>query len=81
MSEPEGPVLRVVRGHATEDEAAAVVTVLMARLAARERERAAAAARSRGPERARSAWCDRSSLLRSPITPGPGAWRASALPY
>ena len=79
-TEPDAPALRVVRGRATGEEVAAVVTVLMARLAAREQERAAAAAASRGPARARSAWCDRSSLLGSPIAPGPGAWRASALP-
>jgi hypothetical protein len=78
MSEGDVPRLRVVRGRATEEETAAVVTVLMARLASRER--AAAAARSRGAQQARSAWCDKSSLLRSPVTPGPGAWRASAMP-
>jgi Acyl-CoA carboxylase epsilon subunit len=77
MNERDTPELRVVRGSATGEEAAAVVTVLMARLAARERERAA---RPRGPAQRRSAWRDRSSLMRDPVTPGPGAWRASALP-
>lgn len=81
MTEPDTPVLRVVRGRATDDEVAAVVTVVMARVAA-ERE-AAAAARSGGAgrgTRGRSAWRDRSSVLRRPVTPGPGGWRKSSLP-
>ena len=69
--------LRVARGRVTDEEAAAVVTVLMARL----HQEAAAAAPAAGPVRtAASAWCDRSSLLRDPISPSPGGWRRSALP-
>jgi Acyl-CoA carboxylase epsilon subunit len=84
VSDPQAPALRVVRGDATAEEVAAVVAVLMARQAARERAaRAAAPAQVRGPvggRTVRSSWCDRSSLLRGPVTPGPGGWRASALP-
>jgi hypothetical protein len=91
VSDPQAPALRVVRGDATADEVAAIVAVLMARQAARERAARAAAARAGaapaeargvhiGGRTVRSSWCDRSSLLRSPVTPGPGGWRASALP-
>jgi hypothetical protein len=66
----EGPVLRVVRGAATPEEIAAVVAVLLSRPAA-------GGAR---PAPARSAWSDRSRLLRCPPHPGPGAWRRSAFP-
>jgi len=64
------PALRVVRGDATPEEIAALVAVLLSRP---------------GDDRAlpvpvRSAWADRSSQLRRPLRPGPGAWRRSALP-
>ncbi|MGH3187611.1 MAG: acyl-CoA carboxylase subunit epsilon [Streptosporangiaceae bacterium] len=65
------PYLRVVRGDATPEEVAALVAVLMARSAEAE---AAPAASSR------SAWSDRSRRLRGLLSPGPGAWRRSALP-
>lgn len=68
-----------VGGQVTAEEAAAVVTVLAARL----RQRAAAAELASRPERARparSAWCDRASLVGGPVTPGPDGWRKSALP-
>jgi acyl-CoA carboxylase epsilon subunit len=86
VSDPQAPALRVVRGDATADEVAAIVAVLMARQAARERAARAAAAPALargahiGGRTVRSSWRDRSSLLRSPVTPGPGGWRASALP-
>jgi len=68
------PALRVVRGDATPEEIAALVTVLMAR-----------SGQGGGPARrprplARGAWSDRSRLLRRPLHPGPGAWRRSAWP-
>jgi hypothetical protein len=63
-------VLRVVRGDPTPGELAALVTVLAAR--ARPVEM---------PTRpAGSEWSARSRLIRAPVVPGPGAWRASALP-
>jgi hypothetical protein len=67
------PFLYVVRGEPTQAELAAVVTVLAAR--------AAASARARRPVSAvRSTWSDRSRLMRASVSPGPGAWRRSALP-
>ena len=66
------PVLRVIRGDATPEEIAALVAVLMAR--------AAAFSAREAPSPARSAWSDRSRLVRRPLFPGPGAWRRSALP-
>jgi hypothetical protein len=66
------PILRVVRGDATPEEIAALVAVLLARSADAE-----------APSPARSvsgSWADRSRLLRRPLSPGPGAWRRSALP-
>jgi Acyl-CoA carboxylase epsilon subunit len=74
-SRPEGqPVLCVVRGDASPEEIAALVAVLMTR-----------AVGSVGPEEPpgssrRSAWSDRSRMLRAPFHPAPGAWRRSALP-
>jgi Acyl-CoA carboxylase epsilon subunit len=67
------PVLRVVRGDATPEEIAALVAVLMSRPGS---EGAAPAP----VPRARSAWADRTRQLRRPLSPGPGAWRRSALP-
>jgi Acyl-CoA carboxylase epsilon subunit len=64
------PVLRVVRGAPTDDEVAALVTVVAA-LASR---------RSDAAEPPRSPWRNRARNIRPPIGPGPGAWRASGLP-
>ena len=64
------PTLRVVRGDATPEEIAALVAVFLSRPGEDEAP----------PVPARSAWADRSSLLRRPLRPGPGAWRRSALP-
>ena len=66
------PLLRVVRGRPDELELAALVAVVAAR-------QAATAAPDRGRPRV-SAWSDPSALLRTPLHPAPGAWRASALP-
>ena len=64
------PTLRVVRGTATDEELAAVVAVITGR---------SGVADDGEPESApASAWTDRSALVRAPVRPGPGAWRASA---
>ena len=63
------PLLRVVRGEPSDEELAALTAVLLG----------AAAARAADSPR-RSAWADRSAGMRRPLYPGPGAWRASALP-
>jgi len=69
------PRIEVVRGEPTAAETAAVVAVIAARAAA-------AGAAAPGPDRspAGSAWSSHSRLPRQPLAPGPGAWRASALP-
>jgi hypothetical protein len=80
VSEPTGtetgaaasavPLLRVVKGDPTPEELAALIAVV--------------AARSGGDAEAApeptSAWRDRTRYVRRPMTPGPNAWRASALP-
>ena len=63
----ETPLLRVVRGDATPEEIAALVAVLTTRGGSVDELPAAPSLWSR-PQ------------LRRPLTPGPGAWRASALP-
>jgi hypothetical protein len=72
----DGPMLSVVSGHPSAEELAALTAVVAARLAARQR--AAAAQASAGP--GRSAWLDRAALTRTPLRPGPDAWRHSARP-
>ncbi|AGM03528.1 acyl-CoA carboxylase subunit epsilon [Amycolatopsis sp. NPDC058340] len=71
MTAPETPLLRVVRGNPDDAELAALTAVV------------AAAAGARAPEPAPkrdSWWADKASLVRAPLAPGEGAWRASALP-
>jgi hypothetical protein len=63
------PVLRIVRGDPSPEELAALTAVL-----------AAASAGSGEPEEETgpaSAWTERESLVRRPLTPGPNAWRMS----
>jgi hypothetical protein len=74
--EPGGrSMFSVVSGHPTAEELAALTAVVAATLAARKRAAAQAAA---GP--ASSAWLDRAALTRTPLRPGPDAWRRSARP-
>jgi acyl-CoA carboxylase epsilon subunit len=65
------PVLQIVAGQPTAEETAAVVVVLSA---------LASQAPPAPPAPARSQWAARPRLLREPVSPGPGGWRASALP-
>jgi hypothetical protein len=63
-------MLRIVRGEPSDDEVAALIAVF-----------AEAASAAAGEQPApRSAWADPSRRLRTPLRPGPGAWRLSALP-
>ena len=71
-SQPGQPALRVVRGDATAEEIAALVTVLALR-------RGAPAGPATGATK-RPVWPDRSRLMRAPLFPGPAGWRRSALP-
>ena len=65
---PGQPPLRLVRGAASPEEIAALFAVLSAVSAGDEAP----------PSRPASAWTARERLVRRPLTPGPGAWRASA---
>jgi Acyl-CoA carboxylase epsilon subunit len=67
------PRLTIVRGDPTPEEVAALVTVLTARLRP--------AGHAKAGEAPRYGWSSRSRMLRIPISRGPGAWRASALPH
>ena len=74
MSEPvdhERPVLRVVKGDATLEEVAALVSVI--------------AALGSGPAaeqpKPRSTWADPAHRMRATLHHGPGAWRSSGLPH
>jgi hypothetical protein len=69
-ADPGRPLLRVVRGTPTREELAAVVAVLAA-------GSAAPAAAPPAPA-GRPLWAV--PVLRAPLAPGPGAWRASGLP-
>ncbi|WAL64957.1 acyl-CoA carboxylase subunit epsilon [Amycolatopsis cynarae] len=71
MSDENRPFLRIVRGAPDEVELAALTAVVTA---------AASAQPGQGAPRRRSNWADRARLLRAPLRPGEGAWRASALP-
>jgi Acyl-CoA carboxylase epsilon subunit len=73
MSSPDDqqPMFSVVKGSPTEDELAAVMTVLSTRLTAKRHEDAAPA---------RTGWSAYWRSVRSPIQPGPTAWRMSARP-
>jgi hypothetical protein len=64
------PVLAVLRGEPTPDELAALLVVLASRPHARS------AAAGQRP----SLWSSPGQMLRAPLVPGPGAWRASGLP-
>jgi hypothetical protein len=64
------PLLTVVRGEPTPEQLAALVAVVSAR---------ASAAPPEPDPRPRSLWGR--PQLRGPLSPAPGAWRASALPH
>ena len=66
------PVLTIVSGQPMAEETAAAVVVLSAL--------AAPAGPAPAARPAPSQWAARSRFMRAPLTPGPGAWRASALP-
>src|SRR5439155_17964086 len=61
----------IVRGNPNPEEIAALVAVLSA---------AASRRAAPPPPPMPSAWRDRAALTRRAVRPGPGAWRASALP-
>jgi hypothetical protein len=69
-TEPSQPLLRVVKGDPSPEELAALIAVITARTGGGE------AVEDPAP----SSWADRSRGLRPTLTPGVGAWRASAFP-
>ena len=71
-STPERPPLKLVRGDASPEEVAALLAVLSAASASGEAEPA---------PRHTSRWASREQVVRRPLIPGPGAWRASAWPH
>ncbi|GHF78526.1 hypothetical protein FHX82_004446 [Amycolatopsis bartoniae] len=66
----EKPFLRVVRGNPDDAELAALAVVLAS----------VGSAPAPAPRGRRSRWADRARLLRAPLHPGEGAWRASGFP-
>ena len=64
-------MLRIVRGTPSDEELAALTAVL-----------AAASSRhgTADPPPRRSTWAAPAARMRTPLHPGPGAWKASALP-
>ncbi|HEX2896175.1 MAG TPA: acyl-CoA carboxylase epsilon subunit [Marmoricola sp.] len=68
-SASQAPELKIVNPDATPEEIAAVVAVF-----------AALQSPAPAPEKPRSLWAARQRRTRAALRPGPGAWRASALP-
>lgn len=66
--EPVRPLLTVVRGEPTPEQLAALVSVVLARSTAGQPAQTSP----------RSPWSQ--PVLRTPLIPGPGRWRGSALP-
>ncbi|MFI7679586.1 acyl-CoA carboxylase subunit epsilon [Actinophytocola sp. NPDC049390] len=64
------PHLRVVRGNPTDEEIAALITVVSTLHPPEE-----------PPPPPRSAWSNREPLLRRPLPHNPTAWRTSARPH
>jgi len=62
------PAFEVVKGNPTEDELAALLTVLKSRRAAPV---------TAGPKETDNGWSAYWRTLRAPLRPGPGGWRAS----
>ncbi|WP_433241411.1 acyl-CoA carboxylase subunit epsilon [Streptosporangium sp. CA-135522] len=62
----DGSLLMVVRGNATPEELAALVTVVTARVSS---------AGPSAPPAPPPGWADRSRSVRRPLVPGSGAWR------
>ena len=65
------PPLLVVRGDASAEEVAALVAVLQG---------LAAASAEGEPPKPRSEWSAHHRKVRTPLAPGRGGWRSSALP-
>ena len=75
-TDDQQPVFSVVKGSPTEDELAAVMTVLTTRFAPQGHEKQG----QNQATPARTGWSAYWRSVRSPIQPGPSAWRMSARP-
>lgn len=69
-AEPQRPLLRIVKGDATAEEVAALVTVVAA----------LASGGGASPPRRTPEWAIHHRKVRVDLSPGPGGWRASTLP-
>ncbi|TMR13491.1 acyl-CoA carboxylase subunit epsilon [Nonomuraea turkmeniaca] len=67
------PYLRIVRGDATPEEIAALVTALATRQSSHTEPETP-------PEPRRQTWRNPARGMRKPVLPGKSAWRMSALP-
>jgi hypothetical protein len=65
---PARPLLRVVKGEPTPAELAALTVVVAAMSRQQPRRRPTPV----------GAWASRADLVRPPLQPGPGGWRAAA---
>jgi hypothetical protein len=70
-SDPDRPVLRIVKGDATPEEVAALVAVIAALRSGPAEEK----------PKPRSTWADPAHRMRATLQHGPGAWRSSGLPH
>jgi hypothetical protein len=70
MTDDNAPLMRIVRGHPTPAELAALVAVLASRSAGTQVPGSGTTA----------GWSSYWNSTRSPLRHGPGAWRSSALP-
>jgi Acyl-CoA carboxylase epsilon subunit len=68
IPDDQDPLFSIVKGSPTEDELAAVMTVLTIRFARPRQEET---------KSARTGWSAYWRSVRSPIQPGPSAWRMS----
>jgi Acyl-CoA carboxylase epsilon subunit len=71
ISDDQDPLFSIVKGSPTEDELAAVMTVLTTRFARPHQEET---------KSMRTGWSAYWRSVRSPIQPGPSAWRMSGRP-
>lgn len=66
---PAGPRIEII-GNASPEQVAALVAVLSA----------VGGGEDEAPSGPTSRWASRAALVRAPLHPGPGAWRAAAFP-
>jgi hypothetical protein len=69
-SRPDRPTLRIVRGDATAEEIAALLTVLTTPTTTATTQ----------PTPPPSTWADHQHRIRHPLHPSPHGWRTSAFP-